>query len=85
MESEFNLSEKIENWIKKCDVDNRKVCFEFLDSDAIELENILKEFIKRLKENLKIIQIQHNKGHSIRNIYKNTVLEIDNLAGKLLI
>ena len=49
MEDNFILSEKIENWIKNCDIDNRKICFEFLDSDAIELENILKEFIKILK------------------------------------
>jgi len=48
-------------------------------------EEDVKEFIKELKENLKIIQIQHNKGHSIRNIYENTKKEINKLAGDKLI
>lgn len=78
METEFKtLSKKIENWIKECDVDNRKVCFEFRDSDAIELENILKEFIRLLKE----INCRIAKD---KMLWSSLNQEIDKLAGEEL-
>ena len=46
---EFNLSEKINEWIEDQDIDGRGICFSFYDCDAIDLINIHKEFIKRVE------------------------------------
>ena len=64
------LKEKIEMWIDECDVDGRKISFEFFDTDANDLRNLFAKSIQELKKEFEVWK------------YKPKVFELDNETEK---
>ena len=52
MEIEKKSLNLIQDWINECDVDGRKICFEFFDTDARDLIILVKSIIKEIKNEM---------------------------------
>ena len=69
--TDFNLSEKeVRIRINDGEIGYASNCF---------YKGDVKQAVKLLKENLKKVQFQYNKGHGLRNIFNNIVKEINKI------